>query len=151
MQSLSLGGLSPCQGQLLQVGQHDGIQPARDHAFLEVLDPGTRDQCRLQVGIGPAQVIQGHPKALRWLTAEVNGLGGLAEEQVMDIQQSRKFAHGVGMVVHPKVHCDVAAPAVPGSGAGDQKCCALPAPAVASREIPRRQRGKESTAKGQVC
>src|SRR4051812_12724844 len=119
----SSGSSAPSWRLLPQLIENKGVDPARQHALLVVLDPGP-------VGEGGVEIVRAMVEPGEPLTHLVGedpfewqrGVGiRLAEEDVVQVEQARDLTDRLRVVVDAQVDEDIAAAAVPAVRSDDEQ------------------------------
>jgi hypothetical protein len=124
--------------------QHPGVDPTRDHALLEVLDPGVRLQRSLQVLLAMTQLTEQTTDLVGDGPHKRETFGGIrpAEDEVMKSEQATQLRDGISVVIDPQIDRHVTAAPVASTRGDHQDRGALPTTRIATSAITGKQRIK---------
>src|SRR4051794_41636519 len=123
----------PSRRLLSELVEDEWVDPARDHALLVVLDAGPVGEC----GVEGVRAVAESRETVTDFVGQVSlerqrGLGiGLAEIDVVQVEESGELSDGLRVIVDPQVDEDVTAAAVPAIRSDDEQRGALTAALVA--------------------
>src|SRR4051794_1030762 len=133
------------RGSAAQVVQDERIDAAGRDPLLQVLDAGPVGQGGVEVVLVEAEIDQPGADLLGQRPGQLQqGVRiGLLEQQRVQVQQAAELGAGIGVVVAPQIHGDVAGAAVSGAWSDDEERGALATPAVAAGLVAGPQRRHE--------